>query len=122
MMLNSLLVAAGGFLGAIARYSSTQWIGQRTSSIFPFATLFVNLLGSFLLGMIAGGKWSSTASLLFGVGFMGAFTTFSTFKMDSLQLGIKREWIVLVQYMAVTYTFGILLAFLGFAITSHLKG
>jgi fluoride exporter len=122
MIWDSFLVGVGGFFGAIARYCSNQWIARRVSSKFPYGTLFVNLLGSFLLGLIIGGKWGTSIDLLFGTGFMGAFTTFSTFKVDSLQLGKQKDWKVLGLYLGMSYLFGILLAFLGYKMGAWIKG
>ncbi|BCJ85505.1 fluoride efflux transporter CrcB [Effusibacillus dendaii] len=116
MIVNALLVATGGFFGAVARYIASQWFGKRFPSVFPYGTLFVNLLGSFLLGLITGGRWAPAVSLLFGTGFMGAFTTFSTFKWESLQLGEKKQWKALIWYLAISYTAGVILAFLGYAV------
>ncbi|WP_018131919.1 fluoride efflux transporter CrcB [Effusibacillus pohliae] len=122
MIWHSFLVAVGGFFGAIARYGISQWLGKRVASVFPYGTLFVNLSGSFLLGLIIGSGAGSTVSLLFGTGFMGAFTTFSTFKLESIQLGMKKEWKPFVQYLAISYTIGIVLAFCGYAIGSVSRG
>lgn len=90
MLVNYLLVGVGGFLGAIFRYGASNIISQKWGS-FPFATLLVNLAGSFILGLvvfgIANGKAiSETQRLLVAVGFCGALTTMSTFALDSFQL------------------------------------
>lgn len=116
MIWNSLLVAIGGCFGAISRYGMSKWINDKMSSTFPFGTLTVNLLGSFLLGWIAGAELAPNLALLLGTGFMGAFTTFSTLKVEKLQLGLKKRWNILAIYLVVTYTLGILLAFMGFAL------
>lgn len=86
-----LFVALGGALGASARLAvyqiMLQWIGKG----FPFATLAVNVFGSFLLGLVYGAIENSQLDanpwrILLSVGFLGAFTTFSTFSLDSLLL------------------------------------
>lgn len=118
MIWNSVWVAAGGFFGAMARYGMSRWIGKRNSTLFPLGTLVINLLGSFLLGMIIGSEWGDPFSLLFGTGFLGAFTTFSTFKLESVQLGMNKEWRMFAVYLGISYTMGIILGFLGFAIGS----
>lgn len=122
MILNSLLVAAGGFFGAIARYGMSQWVGKRVQSVFPYGTLSVNLAGSFLLGLTVGSGLSTSVILLLGTGFLGAFTTFSTFKLESVRLAMKKQWNLLVRYLGVSYTLGILLGFLGYAAGTLLKG
>lgn len=113
MIIHSALVALGGFFGAIARFGVSNWFKKRTSSPLPLGTLFVNLLGAFLLGLIIGKGLSPTWQLLLGTGFMGAFTTFSTFKLENIQLHSGRKWKMLIVYLGITYSLGILLAFLG---------
>ena len=82
-----LWVALGGALGAVCRYAvALSWVAH-----WPFATLLVNVLGSVLLGYLAGAEASGTAlapslKALFGIGFCGAFTTFSTFSVQTMAL------------------------------------
>lgn len=114
MLYNSLLVALGGCMGAISRYAVSYWSKTYISSAFPYGTLFVNLAGSFLLGWLIGLPAGNTVYLLCGTGFMGAFTTFSTFKLETLQLGANKRWNLLFVYTGVSYTLGILLAFAGY--------
>jgi fluoride exporter len=113
MILNIALVAIGGFLGAISRFGISYWYKKRFSTSFPFATLFVNLLGAFLLGFLIGKGMDQHWQLLLGTGFMGAFTTFSTFKLENIQLFVHGKRKILGLYLGVSYTFGILLAFFG---------
>lgn len=108
------LVAIGGFFGAISRFGLSIWIKGRYPTTFPFSTLLINLTGAFLLGMIFGANLDNSWKLLLGTGFMGAFTTFSTFKLENIQLfHAKGHKKVLILYLLSSYTFGILLAFLG---------
>lgn len=116
MLYDSLLVAVGGFCGAICRFGISNWTKKYIGSKFPYGTLFVNLVGSFLLGLIVGSHANNTLYLLFGTGFMGAFTTFSTFKLESLQLGVHKDRTILYIYLGISYTLGILLAFAGYAV------
>ena len=113
MVMHSALVAIGGFLGAIARFGISSWFKKRFLTIFPIGTLFVNLLGAFLLGLIIGKGFGQSWQLLLSTGFMGAFTTFSTFKFENIQFHANKNWKLIVTYLGVSYTFGILLAFLG---------
>lgn len=110
-----LFVAIGGFFGAISRFGVSNWIKGKYPSIFPISTLFVNLLGSFLLGLIVGANLTNSWKLLLGTGFMGAFTTFSTFKLDSIQLAPKNKK-VFILYLGISYAVGIILAFAGLKI------
>ncbi|MBX0358420.1 fluoride efflux transporter CrcB [Halobacillus sp. Nhm2S1] len=114
MLSKLLLVGAGGFIGAILRYGISQWINKRTASALPVATLFVNILGSFVLGLITGLDLSTLWVLFAGTGILGAFTTFSTFKLESVQLHFKKNWKTFVLYTVLSYTLGIALAWSGF--------
>lgn len=116
MIVHITLVAIGGFFGAISRFGMSNWIKSKSPSTFPIATLFVNLIGSFLLGLIIGANLERTWQLLLGTGFMGAFTTFSTFKLENIQLHAKKSWNVMFLYLSISYTAGILLAFFGIKI------
>lgn len=82
-----LAVAAGGAVGAVGRYLVMIQVGHWLGTAFPFATLAVNVVGSFALGLLVelmALAWSPPAELraLLVVGVLGAFTTFSTFSMD----------------------------------------
>ncbi|WP_181349594.1 fluoride efflux transporter CrcB [Thalassobacillus sp. CUG 92003] len=113
MFLNSVLVAVGGFCGAVSRFFISKWIKERIPFSFPFATMTVNLLGSFLLGWVMGARLDEQTTLLAATGFLGAFTTFSTFKLENIHLLTASERKTSLLYMGVSYTGGILLAFAG---------
>ncbi|GIN38046.1 putative fluoride ion transporter CrcB 2 [Heyndrickxia oleronia] len=113
MVINTIAVAFGGFFGAITRYSISQWMKKRKPTSFPLATFIINLMGSFLLGFIYGTETGGLPLLLLGTGFMGAFTTFSTFKLENIQLIVNKKWNTQVIYLVFSYLLGISLAFLG---------
>lgn len=95
------LVGVGGAVGSILRYSIGVWLGQiSTSFAFPAATTSINVLGSLVLGLVAGSVGDRTQAiyLLMGVGFCGGFTTFSTFSLELVeQLQQGRIGIALVE-------------------------
>ncbi|EIT84782.1 camphor resistance protein CrcB [Fictibacillus macauensis ZFHKF-1] len=113
-----ILVALGGFFGAITRFSLSTMIKRIWPITFPLATFFINSIGSFLLGWIVGIHANLHMQWLVGTGFMGAFTTFSTFTLESIQLMQQRKWGVLLLYVGGSYSVGILCAFLGMALSS----
>ncbi|WP_062197278.1 fluoride efflux transporter CrcB [Massilibacterium senegalense] len=112
-MIEVIMVAIGGFFGAMLRFFISQkWnAGKRN---LPIGTLFVNTVGSFLLGIVTGLAVSNTLSLLLATGFLGAFTTFSTFYVELFQLRKEKKWLFF--YGFLSYILGILLAFIGFII------
>ncbi|KKI91697.1 hypothetical protein WQ54_13330 [Bacillus sp. SA1-12] len=116
-----LLVGVGGFFGAIARFSMSQFINKRFSFQIPISTLFINLLGSFLLGLIVGIGISEYALLLLGTGFMGTFTTFSTLKLEGIRLHLSKRKKEFYIYNLISYCGGILLAFLGIGMGQYIS-
>lgn len=108
-----LLVGFGGFFGAISRFSISQYMNNKYSFRIPVATMVINILGSFLLGLLLGIGLSQSTLLLLGTGFMGAFTTFSTFKLEGIQLHLNNKKKEFYIYNLLSYVGGILAAFLG---------
>lgn len=97
-----MAVAAGGAIGAVLRYSLTSFVGQWAGHGFPWGTVTVNVLGSFVLGVlieVMALQWSPSEAMraFLVVGILGAFTTFSTFSLD-LQTLISREQLVLAAF------------------------
>ncbi|PFQ50841.1 fluoride efflux transporter CrcB [Bacillus cereus] len=115
-MIEALLVAAGGFFGAITRFAISNWFKKRNKTPFPIATFLINITGAFLLGYIIGNGITTGCQLLLGTGFMGAFTTFSTFKFESVQLLNRKKLYIFLLYLSATYIIGIAFAFLGMKI------
>lgn len=86
-----LWVGLGGFLGANARYLVGGWVAARWGAAFPWGTFAANISGCFILGFFLtfaqDRPWvAPSARLLFAVGFLGAYTTFSTFTYESFRL------------------------------------
>jgi CrcB protein len=84
-------VALGGALGSIARYLAGIYVGRWFGTGFPWATLFINVSGSFLIGAFAESfalRWdtSQTTRIFLVVGICGGYTTFSTFSLDVVTL------------------------------------
>ena len=116
MLIQILLVGVGGFFGAIARFSLSQILNNQSSFRIPIGTLTVNLVGSFLLGIITGGGANTMIALFFGTGFMGAFTTFSTLKLEMIQLYVKKYKREFLIYTGITYGGGLIVAYFGYTI------
>jgi CrcB protein len=113
-----LFIAAGGALGAMARYLAISGIGAIVGMAFPYGTLVVNILGSFVLGAlveILALTWSPTQEVraLMVVGVLGAFTTFSAFSLDVV-LQLERGHLVgAAIYILSSVTFSVLGLFAG---------
>ncbi len=118
------LVGAGAFLGAVTRYG----IGMIPSDgygLFPLKTLMINLLGSFILAFFitaAFEAWELDADIRLGIatGFLGAFTTFSTFCKESVSLMQNGSYGTALIYMSLSLFLGSALAYLGFALVRML--
>lgn len=92
------LVGLGGAIGAVLRYMVGEWL----PSGFPWGTLTVNLLGSFLLGIVIGMSISAEMGLLLGTGIMGAFTTMSAYSVDLVELFESSEYGTAASYLLIT--------------------
>jgi CrcB protein len=113
-----LLIAIFGALGCLARYflslKITQWVGN----LFPYGILIVNVLGCFLIGFLAMlliHRWQAdiiwrTAVL---IGFLGGFTTFSSFTFDTIQMMEQGAWLKAGTYILLSVVFCLLATFLG---------
>lgn len=114
-------VALGGAIGAVARYLLSLWVYARWPGAFPIGTLAVNLLGCLLVGVLAGTvdtrmAASPTGRMFLGVGLLGAFTTFSTFELETL-LAIERGHTgIAVTYVAVSVLVGLAAVWVGMRI------
>ncbi len=114
----ALAVAGAGALGAPCRYLLEAAISRRIGHEFPWGTTVVNLLGALLLGLLAGfrefhGLHTDLATVA-GVGFLGAFTTFSTFAVETTRLAPRAR----VRYVTVSVVGGVALAAAGLALAS----
>lgn len=95
--MNSLYVAIGGAVGSVARYQLGGWVQARLGAHFPFGTLAVNLLGSFLVALVMflGLRTDAIppgARLALSTGLIGGFTTYSTFNYETLHLAEQGGW------------------------------
>lgn len=115
-----LLVFLGGAVGAPLRYVTDRWVQAHHPLRFPFGTLVVNLVGCFVLGVVAGGvakaSWPAHVQDLLGTGLCGGLTTFSTFSVELVELWQGRLTIRAVTYLVASVTLGIGLAALGWAL------
>ena len=111
-------LSAAGALGTLARYGLSGLVQRVTGSLFPWGTLAVNGIGCFLFGLV----WvlaaermavSGEARLVILTGFMGAFTTFSTFSAETGQMLLRAQWAAGMANILGSLILGFLCFFLG---------
>ena len=121
-----LLVGAGGFLGAIARHLAGVAIGDAGRGVFPLATFLINISGSLLLGVVGtlvARRFVASPDavrLALGVGFLGAFTTFSTFEMETQGLLRDGQGLMASLYVAGSVVVGLVAVRAGMALGNAL--
>lgn len=106
-MARFLWICLGGAAGTGARYLLSGWLLRVAGPGFPWGTLAVNVLGSFLLGVLMEvARWMDippTPRLALATGVMGGFTTYSSFNHETLQLFARNEWLLGGSYAAGTF-------------------
>lgn len=117
MAINYLMVLIGGSIGAVCRYAVSIQMKRILSTEFPLATFLINLVGSFFLGMLLASDPGSLTKLLLGTGFLGGFTTFSTFQIENVTLFRKGSYGTLLIYTALSVGLCIASAWLVLCIT-----
>ncbi|MCW0207787.1 MAG: fluoride efflux transporter CrcB [Achromobacter sp.] len=125
-MLNVLLVALGGGLGAASRYGVSLAIPARAGE-WPWATFTINVTGSLLIGALAG--WLATKGeagepwrLLLGVGVLGGFTTFSAYSLETMRLVERNDWLGATTYSLGSVIAGLAAVGLGLLIAKRVFG
>ena len=118
MMANYFIIGLGGFLGAVARYTVALWIGQRWGRIFPLGTFIVNVSGSFFISLFMSfftEKYmvNPQIRLFLIIGFLGAYTTFSTFEYETGNLIKDGEWFIALANVVLSVIAGFVALKLG---------
>lgn len=113
-----LAVAIGGAVGAVARYKTIGWVAQAAGPGFPWGTAAVNVVGCFLMGVLAevgAQRQVLTPELraLLAVGVLGGFTTFSSFALDVATLWNRGDLLPAGAYIAASTALSILALFVG---------
>ncbi|GED14152.1 fluoride efflux transporter CrcB [Aneurinibacillus migulanus] len=122
-----LFIGLGGILGAVLRYGIGTWSGIQTETGFPLPTLLINLAGCFILAFF----YTITTTRFtvhphfrtsFGTGFVGSFTTFSTFGYETLELLQSGRYGLAAIYIALSLIGGYILAYAGIVLGSYERG
>ena len=116
----ALLAALGGAAGTVARYAAISTAARVLGPGFPWGTFGVNVTGSFAIGVCVAviSHWfgaSSDLRTLLVTGFLGGFTTFSAYSLDTLELIERREFALALAYAGGSVAASLLAVFLGFA-------
>ena len=113
-----LLVGLGGFLGSVSRFLLEHGLHRLFNTIFPIGTMAVNIIGSFVIGIVYSlGERDNLISpemrMFLAIGFCGGFTTFSSFAFDKLNLLKNGEFLYLSVYVAGSVFLGLIAVYLG---------
>lgn len=108
-----LLIALGGAIGSIARFKLGEAISKRNKSKFPYGTFIINISGAFLLGIVTNAGIGKNLSLLFADGFLGAYTTFSTFMYEGVSLFNSNKKLNAAAYIVISLVTGVLAFLIG---------
>jgi CrcB protein len=120
-----LLVGIGGFLGANARYVVARLVGTYVDTRFPLGTFVINISGSFLLGALGTilaqkvSPNSEAMRLALGIGFLGAFTTFSTFEFETHALIDDGSWLTATTNMVASLLVGLVAVRVGIVLAKN---
>jgi CrcB protein len=122
-----IAIAVGGALGAVARFSLGQWVGDSLGTEFPWGILLINVIGSLAIGilfvlLVEHEHLSSIYRSALMVGFLGAFTTFSTFSLQTLALIETGKFLEALTYILASVVLSLGAVALGVFITRQLTG
>jgi CrcB protein len=106
-------VAVIGGLGAVARLLIEHGVRRQLAMAFPIGTVTVNVTGAFLLGVVSGAAPSHQVALLIGTGFLGAYTTFSGWMLETRSLAEDRRWRVAAANIVISVVLGLVAAVAG---------
>lgn len=122
-----LLVGAGGALGAWARFGLGRWVAAHTleKTFFPWGTFVINISGSFALGLFMTlaerNAWHPYWRFGFAIGFLGAYTTFSTFEYESMQLLLEGQTGLALRNLIASVVVGLFGVWLGIALARLMR-
>lgn len=111
-----LLVGIGGVLGSLLRYTIDGFISKRVKGAFPLDTFIINLTGAFLVGFLSGLVLNLYLNKLLVIGFLGAYTTFSTFMAEGINLIDKNKKFNSYAYVVISTVLGLVLCYLGYTL------
>ena len=117
------LVAVAGAAGTFLRYALGGWLARATGGVFPWETFVVNAVGCLGIGVVAGALDKGALlpppmRMALMVGFIGGFTTFSTFALDAFRLAARSQWVAAAGYAVLTNLVGFAAVWVGYRAAS----
>ena len=118
MSMEYMLIAIGGSLGSLSRFLVSKSIAEKHSGAYPLGTFTINLAGAFLLGVITAFHVNFSVYAFIAIGFLGSFTTFSTFMFEDFVLLQNNRILNALIYVLATLVLSFLAFYLGFILVS----
>lgn len=128
MMKSTLLIMAGGAIGAALRYHLGRYLSLLLGGVYPYGTFAANILGGLAMGIFMGYMvkspsahlaFSESLRLFFAVGLLGGFTTFSSFSYEILQMIERGHWSMALFYAMGSVILAVLACFIGYGLTAY---
>jgi CrcB protein len=119
--LKYVMIGLGGFVGAIARFVIGSYVGNKLGTRFPYGTFVINCTGSFLIGLILTllterTHWNANWRYLIPIGFIGAYTTFSTFEYETARVVQDGQIVIALLNVSLSVVIGFAAVFAGIAL------
>ena len=117
-MIKYMMVGIGGFIGTVARFWVGGYISQRMGTKFPYGTFVINCTGSFMIGLVITllaerTHWNANLRYLIPIGFIGAYTTFSTFEFETLRAVQDGQILIAAMNVILSVMIGFISVWLG---------
>ncbi len=119
MWQNMILIGTGGFFGSVLRYGTNEMVLKLIETNKPLGTFAVNVVGSFIIGIVLGLFENGTLisanwKMFLAVGFCGGFTTFSSFALENLSMMQAQQFFTSILYIVISIFVGLLAVYSGF--------
>lgn len=118
--MNYLLIGFGGALGSLTRFGLGKLISSKSKTKFPVGTFIINITGAILLGIVSSLKINVGAYQFMADGFLGAYTTFSTFMYESFQIFDDKKKLNAIVYIMSSMLLGVIGYVVGFKLAQYI--
>lgn len=114
-----ILVGLGGILGSLSRFQLGKFVNKKSTIKFPLGTFLINITGAILLGILTAMNFNKNIYAFLGDGFLGAYTTFSTFMYEGFSLFYNNKKLNAIFYIAISLILGIIGYFIGYILVKQ---